>query len=135
MTSIPHSETNRFKAAIAAAAFAPTADDLATAPVLTHWSAGTYRGMINLIGKVVAHPLLGTAIAEGKGIMTSPVVAIDPDRRWARTVSRWYRLDRAYPNGEHVSGGMPFVDPIDLDEVDAQVAQAVTQMKAELDAR
>lgn len=135
MTKIPHSETNRFKAAIAAAAFAPTADDLATAPVLTHWSAGTYHGMTHLIGKVVAHPLLGTAIAEGKAIITSPVVAIDTNRRWARTVSRWYRLDHAYPNGDHVTGGMPFVDPIDLDELDALVDHSVAQMRAELDAR
>lgn len=70
------------------AGYAPSNVELDGAPVLTLWtyvplSGGLYR----LAGLVVGHPRLrdGTCF-------TSAVLAIDPDLKWARTVSRLYAL-------------------------------------------
>jgi hypothetical protein len=42
---------------------------------------------VRLIGEVSDHPLLGDRPA-----ITSPLWAADPDGRWIRTTSRFYRL-------------------------------------------
>ena len=66
----------------------PTETELAEAPVLTAWAlveAGA--GLHRLVGSVRGHPILGTGWCT-----TSVVLALDPGRAWARTVSRMYRL-------------------------------------------
>ena len=70
---------------------APKLSELIDAPTLTGWrvvaspdpGGGTY-----LEGYAMGHPRFGNA-----PVTTSQLVAIDPDRRWARTLSRWYKLD------------------------------------------
>lgn len=77
--------------AIAAAETGPTEEDLAQAPVLSNWKAAiSPDGHVLLWGEVTDHPLLGNA-----SIHTSQLIAIDPEAGWARTASRWYRLDRS----------------------------------------
>ena len=71
---------------------APDADELAMAPLLRDWRFvdNTKRGRgLRLIGICRDHPIL-----QGKRqITTSHLVAIDLDHfRWARTLSRYYRL-------------------------------------------
>lgn len=66
---------------------APTPADLAHAPLLVDWRMLlTWHGLA-LAGFVAGHPLLGT-----KAIATSPLWVLDPELRWARTLSRFYRL-------------------------------------------
>jgi hypothetical protein len=71
---------------------APDAEELGQAPLLRNWRFvdNTNRGRgLRLIGICRDHPIL-----KGKRqITTSHIVAIDLDRfRWARTLSRYYRL-------------------------------------------
>ena len=73
---------------------APDADELGQAPLLKRWRFvdNTSRGQgLRLIGVCRDHPIL-----QGKRVITtSHVVAMDLDRfKWARTLSRYYRLDR-----------------------------------------
>jgi hypothetical protein len=59
------------------------------APVLHDWD-WALRPVPILAGDVVGHPLLGC-----RDIVTSEVFALDTDRGWARTYSRFYRLGTA----------------------------------------
>lgn len=69
----------------------PSRAELATAPVLQHWRPfRTLDGSVVLGGYVSGHPVL----RDGP-VRTSGLLALDPDMSWARTVSRWYRLE--YP--------------------------------------
>ena len=68
----------------------PTDADLAAAPRLEGWAieeveANLYR----LVGVVTGHP----TVADG-WCTTSVLLVIDENRKWARTVSRLYRLGR-----------------------------------------
>lgn len=77
--------------AIAAVEAGPTEEDLAQGPVLSNWKAAiSPDGHVMLWGEVIGHPLLGNA-----SIHTSQLIAINPQAGWARTASRWYRLDRS----------------------------------------
>ncbi|CAL8969061.1 hypothetical protein RHODGE_RHODGE_03531 [Rhodoplanes serenus] len=66
---------------------APTAADLANAPLLDPWLPA-YTGAPVLTGTVTGHPRLG----DRPFIATTPIYAIDPHRCWVRTWSRFYRL-------------------------------------------
>jgi hypothetical protein len=66
---------------------APSAADLAAAPVLHGWRSAV-RGSTCLVGSVQAHPVLG----DSRAIFTSQVFAIDEMHGWARTYSRFYVL-------------------------------------------
>ena len=66
----------------------PSNEDLANAPILYNWHLA-YRPATILRGVVVGHPRLGMG-----HIDTSLVYRLDPDRRWARTQSRYYRLSK-----------------------------------------
>jgi hypothetical protein len=71
---------------------APDPDELGKAPLLRRWRIidNTKRGQgLRLIGVCSDHPIL-----QGKRILTtSHIVAMDLDKfRWARTLSRYYRL-------------------------------------------
>jgi len=62
---------------------------LASAPLLTGWRLVLAPDGLRLTGDVAGHPKLG----QRKGIVTSPVFALDPRAwAWARTWSRYYRL-------------------------------------------
>lgn len=63
----------------------PTEAEIAGAPLLEGWYVGG-RVEPALIGNVVDHPQV-----DGRAI-TSQLYLLDPDRRFARTLSRWYRL-------------------------------------------
>lgn len=80
----------------------PSRLELATAPVLQHWRPfRTLHGGTVLGGYVSGHPVL----RDGP-IRTSGLLSLCPTGRWARTVSRWYRL------GAPVSAGTPNETPI-----------------------
>lgn len=68
----------------------PTPDDLERAPVLSSWIAihdPQHSGAI-LVGVHTGHPTI-----EGALINTSRLCGIDAYKTWARTASRWYRLN------------------------------------------
>jgi hypothetical protein len=66
----------------------PTPNELEVAPVLSQWAvAEDVSGLPRLVGSVRRHPLLGSGWCT-----TSVVLAMAPDRTWARTISRLYRL-------------------------------------------
>jgi hypothetical protein len=66
---------------------APTQADLEYAPLLVDWRLMLAPSGLSLAGFVAGHPLLGA-----RQIMTSPLWVLDPELRWARTLSRFYRL-------------------------------------------
>lgn len=72
---------------------APTDEDLESAPLLHPWMLST-RHQVCLLGYVTGHPVLN-----GPFIKTSQLWSCDPDARWARTLSRFYRL------GDQARGG------------------------------
>ena len=63
--------------------------ELEDAPTLNGWSP-VLRPVGALSGFVQEHPLLGT-----RHVVTSEVFAMDTERGWARTLSRFYRLGDA----------------------------------------
>lgn len=66
----------------------PSEADLAAAPRLDLWRPLlSPSGVPILGGHVTGHPLLGETT-----ITTSPLIALDADVGWARTLSRWYAL-------------------------------------------
>ena len=75
---------------------APTARDLKAAPLLVDWQLALGWSGVCLAGFVAGHPLLAN-----KRIATSPLWVLDPEFRWARTLSRFYRL------GLPAGGGVP----------------------------
>lgn len=64
----------------------PSIENLEDAPLLDNYEI-TLREVPALKGRVVAHPVIGTATA-----LTSELRVIAPDLGWARTMSRFYRL-------------------------------------------
>jgi hypothetical protein len=62
---------------------------LRTAPVLDRYSPVLSPLGLQLVGDVTGHPQLGS-----RRILTSQVWFADPEDRWVRTLSRFYRLDR-----------------------------------------
>lgn len=84
-----------------AAKRAPTPAELKQAPLLVDWRIlMTFRGLC-FVGFAAGHPLLGS-----KQIVTSPLWVLDPDLRWARTLSRFYRLG-APAGGTVLMGDQP----------------------------
>lgn len=82
----------KIRTAITAAEGGPSEHDLAGAPTLNYWRPHiTRHGAPILWGMASGHPTL----AEG-WITTSQLVAIDANRAWARTASRWYVLAQPF---------------------------------------
>ena len=78
----------------------PRDEVLARAPVLTNWSYFSDPGGVRLMGLVAGHPSAGPG-----PILTSILFAIDPQLKWARTLSRFYVLgDYARPFDPNESG-------------------------------
>jgi hypothetical protein len=67
---------------------------LRTAPILDRYSPMLSPLGLQLVGDVTGHPRLGS-----RRIVTSQVWFADPENRWVRTLSRFYRLGRAAENG------------------------------------
>ncbi|MET0436247.1 MAG: DUF6634 family protein [Devosia sp.] len=66
----------------------PTKAEIEQAPQISKWAwTANDAGFARLFGWVEGHPRLGTGWCT-----TSVVLAMDTERRWARTVSRLYRL-------------------------------------------
>ena len=73
------------------AGWVPATADLLNTPLLQHWCCygPGFASQTVLIGAVTAHPLL----PDGRRVATSLLLALDiRGLRWARTVSRFYRL-------------------------------------------
>ncbi|HEX7855337.1 MAG TPA: DUF6634 family protein [Sphingobium sp.] len=60
---------------------------LRSAPRLKYWVPVQRPEGLRLIGQVSGHPLIKRPM-----IMTSPLWFADPEGRWVRTLSRYYRL-------------------------------------------
>ncbi|MBO9429629.1 DUF6634 family protein [Sulfitobacter sp. R18_1] len=86
----------KIRSAIKAADGGPSETNLAEAPVLNYWRPHVSRhGAPILWGMVSGHPTLASG-----WITTSQLVAIDANRGWARTASRWYKLGRHFSDYE-----------------------------------
>lgn len=64
----------------------PTDVDLLNSPYLDVWGFVASRDVC-LYGLVSDHPMVGPG-----PVTTSTLCILDPRGKWARTVSRWYRL-------------------------------------------
>ena len=73
-----------------AAIGAPTAADLAGAPVLDWWLP-TRRQVFSMIGVVSGHP----TISDRHTALTTEIFAFDAAAGWARSWSRFYALGRS----------------------------------------
>ncbi|SDO49601.1 DUF6634 family protein [Afipia sp. GAS231] len=69
---------------------APTDVELARAPLIQDWQVVLTPLGLRMAGLVSNHPRLGTRPA-----LISQIWAADPDGRWVRTLSRFYRLGRS----------------------------------------
>jgi hypothetical protein len=65
---------------------APRPEVLEAAPILDNWQFGQ-RSMITSVGALIGHPRLPDGLCQ-----TSEIWAIDQERRWMRTLSRFYVL-------------------------------------------
>ena len=63
---------------------------VADAPILDHWALAQ-RPALCLAGLSTGHPNL---TGEARPIITSDLWLLSVDRRWGRTLSRWYHLGR-----------------------------------------
>jgi hypothetical protein len=77
----------------------PSPLELERAPLLEDWrvviahtqnDAAPFQFLAVLTGSVTGHPLLG----DTRTIRTSQLVWLDPNRQWARTFNRVYRLGK-----------------------------------------
>ncbi|QND71459.1 DUF6634 family protein [Tardiphaga robiniae] len=77
----------------------PSEQELRTYPIIDQWSLG-FRPTTCLVGAIYQHPILGNCSTA----QTSELVFIDPDKRWARTWSRYYRLGNQQRFEGHAGG-------------------------------
>ena len=68
-------------------------DKVRAAPILDLYTPVISPLGLQLAGTVMGHPLLGSRV-----IVTSQVWFADPEDRWVRTLSRFYRLARRGPD-------------------------------------
>lgn len=66
----------------------PTVGQINQAPFLEQWVIGNLPAP-HLIGLVTGHP---EKVGTGRAIRTSQVMVVDDESRWARTLSRFFRL-------------------------------------------
>lgn len=70
---------------------APLQAELDNAPILSGWTVQPHgAGLEHLAGMVEGHPTLPDGF-----IRTSALLVLDPDLKWARTVSRIYILGQS----------------------------------------
>ena len=75
-------------AAIDAAEAGPNAQDLDSAPFMDHWRMEIWGKEIRLYGRCKDHPEI-----DDPNVTTSPLLALDLSAGWARSYTRWYRID------------------------------------------
>lgn len=80
---------------VIAGGLAPTEVELEAAPIIDGWRFAC-RTLTSLVGTSIGHPRL----PDGP-VHTTDVWIIDSERRWARTLSRFYVLGAPYTGGEH----------------------------------
>lgn len=68
----------------------PDPKELEDAPLISNWDFDR-RDAVCLVGTLIAHPRLGRIVPNG---ITSELWYIDPERKYARTFSRFYRLGK-----------------------------------------
>ncbi len=68
----------------------PDPRELAHAPLINNWDFDR-RDAVCLVGTFLGHPRLGRIVPNG---MTSELWYINPEREYARTFSRFYRLGK-----------------------------------------
>ena len=78
-----------------AGGISPTPADLHDAPVVDQWRWSS-RTMRTVIGTLQGHPRL----PDGP-VHTTELWAVDLERRWARTLSRFYVLGDQHEGGNH----------------------------------
>lgn len=91
-----------------ASGWRPAERVLAEAPVINGWSVverGPGPSAIAMVGTVTGHPRFPGA----RPVLTSPIIAVDLEGRWARTEGRFYRLGdpRDFSFEELISGPAP----------------------------
>lgn len=74
-------------AALEAAETGPTEQELADAPTLNPWRLELWSDHFRLYGICEDHPEI-----DDRHVTTSPLLALDADKGWARTRSRWYKV-------------------------------------------
>ena len=77
----------------------PKQSELADAPLINNWRIDR-RDAVCLAGTFLDHPRLGPIVPNG---ITSELWYIDPEREYARTFSRFYRLGKPvrFRDGNH----------------------------------
>jgi hypothetical protein len=86
-----------------AAGTAPTAAELADAPVMFDWRSVLSPVGLRLFGRVTGHPRLGDTDA-----MTSQLWAAGDDGTWIRTLSRFYKLGNPFRDDNRDAGACDF---------------------------
>ena len=82
----------------------PAEADLQAAPLLSGWAlVAEPPSLHRLVGVVSGHPI----IADG-WCTTSVVLVIDPQRQWARTISRLYRLKQPLEDSKRATESIAF---------------------------
>jgi hypothetical protein len=68
----------------------PSDEELEDATVMLSWSLieGLESGLCHIAGHSVGHPIFDNGVP----VRTSPIVAVDCDKRWARSWNRFYRM-------------------------------------------
>ncbi|HEU0165639.1 MAG TPA: DUF6634 family protein [Thermomicrobiales bacterium] len=87
----------------------PSTETLAGAPLLENWRYVASKLGARLAGNVVGHPRL-----RGGAIVTSPAWVTDPQERWCRTTSRYYRLGKRVDRDDELSNDL-FTDDFNGD--------------------
>jgi len=77
------------------AGLSPSEEMLAQAPLLEEWRLVPDQST-RLSGRVLGHPTIRSG-----PLVSSQVYMLDPGRRWARTLSRFYRLGAPAEGSDH----------------------------------
>ena len=101
------------------------AEDLGDAPLLASWMPAVEPpdGPL-LVGRVKGHPRLGD-----RWITTSLLIGIDPALTWARTWSRWYRIEHRMTCDEITAARGRALRPEILDIEDEDLAQHLADLR------
>lgn len=90
MSTLLRETLSRLATSIAESATPPAPSALEAAPLLVAWAPVLSMLRPCLMGRVFGHP----DHEDGADIQTSPILAFDEERGYARSSSRWYRLGR-----------------------------------------
>ncbi len=100
--------------ALEAAEAGPTEQEIADAPTLNPWRLELWSDHFRLYGICDDHPEI-----VDRHVTTSPLLALDADKGWARSRSRWYK----------VGGDFQTTEPEKKSEILAEVDQALAALR------